>query len=177
MVHVAKEMKRRGLRLPLLIGGATTSKQHTAVKIAPAYEHPTVHVKDASRVVGVVASLLDPERKKVLDDENRVLQEGLRELHRQKVDKPLVPYSSAIRRRVQIEWRPEDIATPAFTGIRTLDDVPLGTLVDYIDWQFFFSAWEMRSVPQCAGPADPDRRGAAADRKGCLRVLACERGR
>src|SRR5690606_15318997 len=86
LVHVAKEMKRRGVGLALLIGGATTSKQHTAVKIAPAYEPPVVHVKDASRVVGVVSALMDEDRKKTFTAENRRQQHDLRELHRQKVE-------------------------------------------------------------------------------------------
>src|SRR5207302_8374681 len=81
MVNVATEMQRRGLDLPLLIGGATTSRQHTAVKIAPAYGAPTVHVLDASRVVKVVSDLLDPDRRTVLDEENRELQERLRAQH------------------------------------------------------------------------------------------------
>src|ERR671936_1355842 len=81
MVGVAREMERRGLDLPLLIGGATTSRQHTAVKIAPEYGQPTVHVLDASRVVGVVSNLLDPVRRTALDEENRVLQDRLREQH------------------------------------------------------------------------------------------------
>src|SRR3712207_856483 len=92
MVHVAQEMERRGMTLPLLIGGATTSKQHTAVKIAPAYSQPTVHVLDASRVVGVMSSLLDGERRATLDHENRELQARLREQHRERERKPLLPY-------------------------------------------------------------------------------------
>src|SRR5213075_1040424 len=91
MVNVAKEMERRELDLPLLIGGATTSKQHTAVRIAPVYSEPPLHVLDASRVVGVVASLLEPRRKHELDAENRELQERLREQYADKERKPLLP--------------------------------------------------------------------------------------
>src|SRR5436853_3735587 len=95
MVNVAKEMERRGLDLPLLIGGATTSKQHTAVRIAPAYSQPTVHVLDASRVVGVVSDLLDGERRLRLDEENRELQERLREQYSERDRKPLLPLEAA----------------------------------------------------------------------------------
>ena len=91
MVDVAAEMERRELAVPLLIGGATTSRQHTAVKIAPAYAHETVHVLDASRVVDVVSGLLDPDRRRALDRENRELQERLREQHAQKLRRPLLP--------------------------------------------------------------------------------------
>ncbi len=145
MVHVAKEMKRRGIDLPLLIGGATTSKQHTAVKIAPAYEDdPVVHVKDASLVVNVVSDLLDDDRKKVFDLQNRELQEGLRQLHREKVEKPLIPYNKAIEKRFAIEWRQEDCPEPAAVGRTVLADVPLAELREFIDWTFFFSAWELK---------------------------------
>ena len=99
MVNVATEMQRRGMNLPLLIGGATTSRQHTAVKIAPAYEQPVVHVIDASRVVGVVSNLLDPGRKETLDAENRVDQDRLRALHAEKEKTPLLPYRKALANR------------------------------------------------------------------------------
>ena len=99
MVDVAREMERRGMDLPLLIGGATTSRQHTAVRIAPAYSQPVVHVLDASRVVRVVSDLLDPERRARLDGENRVDQERLRELHAEKERKPLLPLARARENR------------------------------------------------------------------------------
>jgi len=108
MVNVAKEMERRGLDLPLLIGGATTSRQHTAVRIAPAYGQPTLHVLDASRVVGVVSDLLEPERRSRLDRENRVAQERLRDLHGERERKPLLPLAGAQANRTPIEWRAED---------------------------------------------------------------------
>src|SRR5205823_11398923 len=104
MVNVAKEMQRRGLQLPLLIGGATTSRQHTAVRIAPEYSQPVVHVIDASRVVGVVSDLLDPGRKKELDLRNRKDQERLRKLHEEKERTPLLPYRRAVANRLSIEW-------------------------------------------------------------------------
>jgi 5-methyltetrahydrofolate--homocysteine methyltransferase len=144
MVHVAKEMERTGFSVPLLIGGATTSRQHTAVKVAPQYTHPTVHVLDASRAVGVVAALLDPKQKEKLQRENAVEQERLRAEHSKKRSKPLLALAEARARRDKIEWRPEDLARPAFLGRRYLDEVALADLVQYIDWQFFFTAWELR---------------------------------
>ncbi len=144
MVHVAKEMERQGINLPLLIGGATTSRQHTAVKIAPEFSGSTVHVLDASRAVGVVSSLLDPERRAAFDRENRAEQARLRELHGKKRVRPLVPYPAAQQGRLKIEWRPEDLPRPAFTGIQVLEDFPLDEIARYIDWTFFFIAWELR---------------------------------
>jgi 5-methyltetrahydrofolate--homocysteine methyltransferase len=144
MVHVAKEMEREKFDIPLLIGGATTSRQHTAVKIAPGYHESTVHVLDASRAVNVVASLLDAEQKKAFDERNRKEQDELRALYAQRQSRPLVPYEQALRQRLAIEWRAEDIPTPSFIGRRVLEDVPLADLVPYIDWTFLFHAWELR---------------------------------
>jgi methanogenic corrinoid protein MtbC1 len=143
MVHVAKEMQRRGIELPLLIGGATTSRQHTAVKIAPQYGQPTVHVLDASRAVGVVSSLLDPKKRAELDRGNRDEQERLRAIYGSKEAQALVPYAQALENRAKIDWRAEDVPAPAFTGRRVLE-VELEMLVPYIDWTFFFSAWELK---------------------------------
>ena len=112
MVNVAREMERRGLDLPLLIGGATTSKQHTAVRIAPAYAQPTVYVRDASRVVGVVSDLLDPVRRAALDQENRRDQERLRELHAERDRKPLLPLPARAR-----EPAPRALRRPARAGV------------------------------------------------------------
>jgi 5-methyltetrahydrofolate--homocysteine methyltransferase len=142
MVHVASEMERQGFTMPLLIGGATTSRQHTAVKIAPAFSQPIVHVLDASRAVGVVAGLLDPKRKAELDRNNRAEQAELRELHARKRDKPLLPLATARAKRLEIQWRKEDLPAPAFLGTRRVE-VPLEELVRYIDWTFFFTAWEL----------------------------------
>src|SRR5213080_4780889 len=130
MVNVAKEMERRGLQLPLLIGGATTSKQHTAVKIAPEYSQPTVHVLDASRVVGVVSSLLDDDRRASLDEANRELQERLREQYAEKERKPLLPLAEARGNKEQVPF--DDLKTPPFTGTRAVEP-ELTTLRDYID--------------------------------------------
>src|SRR5581483_6447392 len=104
MVFVAREMERRGMTLPLLIGGATTSRQHTAVKIAPEYGQPVVHVLDASRVVGVVSALLDPARRSALDAENRVAQEQLRVAHAEKQRKPLLPIAEARANRELVDF-------------------------------------------------------------------------
>jgi 5-methyltetrahydrofolate--homocysteine methyltransferase len=141
MVNVAKEMERRGLDLPLLIGGATTSKQHTAVRIAPAYSEPTLHVLDASRVVGVVSSLLDPQRKEVLAEENRELQDRLRDQHAEKERKPLLPLEEARANKERVPF--DDVAQPPSLGT-TVIEPELRTLVPYIDWQFFFHAWELK---------------------------------
>jgi 5-methyltetrahydrofolate--homocysteine methyltransferase len=141
MVHVAKEMDRRGLELPLLIGGATTSRQHTAVRIAPAYGRPTVHVLDASRVVGVVSDLLDPVRSKELDQANRQEQNRLRDAYAEKERRPLLPLRAARANGEQLEF--DELATPAFTGPRVVEP-SLAELRELIDWQFFFHAWELK---------------------------------
>jgi 5-methyltetrahydrofolate--homocysteine methyltransferase len=141
MVNVAREMERRGLDLPLLIGGATTSKQHTAVKIAPEYSQPTVHVLDAARVVGVVSSLLDGERRATLDVENRELQDRLREQHADRDRKPLLPLEAARANRHRVSF--DDLPVPSFTGSRAAN-IEVSELVEYIDWQFFFHAWELK---------------------------------
>ena len=159
MVNVATEMQRRGMNLPLLIGGATTSRQHTAVKIAPAYEQPVVHVIDASRVVGVVSNLLDPGRKETLDAENRVDQDRLRALHAEKEKTPLLPYRKALANRSPIEWRTDDVAPPPFLGAQVVEPA-LTDLRPLIDWTFFFTAWELKGrYPQIL---DHPQQGEAA---------------
>jgi 5-methyltetrahydrofolate--homocysteine methyltransferase len=157
MVGVAKEMERRGLRLPLLIGGATTSKQHTAVRIAPEYSAPTVHVLDASRVVGVVSRLLDPARRDGFDRENRELQEQLREQHAGKGRRPLLTLDAARENRARLAF--DDLPAPPFTGARTVEPA-LSTLREYIDWTFFFHAWELRG--RFPAILDHPRMGATA---------------
>jgi 5-methyltetrahydrofolate--homocysteine methyltransferase len=145
MVHVAREMERQGFKLPLLIGGATTSRAHTAVKIAPHYSEPVVHVLDASRAVPVTTSLLSEEGKPAFVTQLRAAYEALRKAHsapRQKA----VGLETARKRRTPIEWRAEDLPVPAFTGVRVLDNFPLATLRAFIDWTPFFHAWELKGV-------------------------------
>jgi 5-methyltetrahydrofolate--homocysteine methyltransferase len=145
MVHVAREMERQGFKLPLLIGGATTSRAHTAVKIAPHYSEPVVHVLDASRAVPVTTSLLSEDGKADFVARHRADYDAIRKSHaapRQKV----VSIEEARRRRTPIEWRPEDIPVPAFTGARVLDNFPLATLREFIDWTPFFHTWELKGV-------------------------------
>ena len=141
MVNVAREMERRGMDLPLLIGGATTSKQHTAVRIAPEYGPPTVHVLDASRVVGVVSALLDPARRSAFQEENVVLQNRLRQQHAERGRKPLLTLEEARANRHAVPFAALD--TPPFTGPRQVEP-DLAALRRYIDWQFFFHAWEIK---------------------------------
>jgi 5-methyltetrahydrofolate--homocysteine methyltransferase len=144
MVHVAREMQRRGIDKPLLIGGATTSRQHTAVKIAPRFEGSTIHVHDASRAVGVVSNLLDPKRRPAFDAENRAAQERLRFVYGEKRERPLLSYSKARENRLRLHWDAEDAPRPAFLGRRVVDDVTLEEIAGYIDWTFFFTAWELK---------------------------------
>ncbi len=146
MVHVAAEMERREMALPLLIGGATTSRQHTAVKVAPRYHQSTVHVLDASRAAEVVARLLDPARRPNLDRENRADQARLRDLHGRKQGKALLPLETARASRMPMVWRAEDLPVPAFTGLRTEEDFSLAEIARYIDWTFFFLAWELKGA-------------------------------
>jgi 5-methyltetrahydrofolate--homocysteine methyltransferase len=159
MTMVAREMQRQGLTRPLLIGGATTSPQHTAVKIAPEYGGPTVHVLDASRAVGVVAALLDERQRPAFEQQNREAQEAWRARHGLKQAQPLLSYEAARGNRLALAWHAEDLPTPAFLGRREVE-VPLDALVPWIDWTFFFNAWELKGrVPQIfAHPAH----GAAA---------------
>ncbi len=160
MVHVAKEMDRRGMDVPLLIGGATTSKRHTAVKIAPAYRHETIHVIDASRAVPVMGNLMRPESRKALDAKNRAEQQRIVADFEGKQAAPLLTYEEALRRKKHIEWDDSDISVPEFIGNKQLRDFPLSELVPFIDWSPFFHAWEMRgSFP---GLLDDPVRGPAA---------------
>jgi len=145
MVHVAREMERQGFELPLLIGGATTSRAHTAVKIAPHYSNPVVHVLDASRAVPVTTSLLSDDGKAEFVAQHRAEYETLRKLH--SAPRPvLVSLETARSKRTPIEWRAEDLPIPSFTGTRVLDNFPLATLREFIDWTPFFHAWELKGV-------------------------------
>jgi 5-methyltetrahydrofolate--homocysteine methyltransferase len=144
MVQVAAEMQRRQFTVPLLIGGATTSRQHTAVKIAPAYGGPVVYVPDASRVIDVVSSLLSDTKRPAFDAENRSAQAGIRDRHHARGTRPLRPYAEALANRLRVDWSREDIPAPAFTGRRVAADLSIGKLAEFIDWTFFFSAWGLK---------------------------------
>jgi 5-methyltetrahydrofolate--homocysteine methyltransferase len=145
MIHVAREMERQGFKLPLLIGGATTSRRHTAVKIAPHYSEPVVHVLDASRAVPVTTSLLSDEGKPAFVAQHRAEYEALRRAHAAP-PQLAVPIETARARRTPIAWRAEDIPVPAFTGVRVLDNFPLVTLRSFIDWSPLFHAWGLKGV-------------------------------
>jgi 5-methyltetrahydrofolate--homocysteine methyltransferase len=160
MVHVAKEMKRRHLSMPLLIGGATTSRQHTAVKIAPEYDAPTVHVLDASRAVGTVSALVDPKRREAYWSDAKKDQEQLRSLYAKKRSRPLLAYPVANERRPTLPFGPEEIREPTVRGRAILTDIPLAEIVPYIDWTFFFTAWEL--VGRFPAILKDERHGAAA---------------
>src|SRR5262249_31775529 len=120
------------------------SSKHTAVKIAPCYKGPVVHVKDASRCVGVVDRLIRPEARPEIDRENRVAQEKEREAFRKRQSRKLVPYEEAVAREVAIDWAKTEISKPQFLGTKTLSDFPLDRIVPYIDWSPFFMAWELK---------------------------------
>jgi 5-methyltetrahydrofolate--homocysteine methyltransferase len=144
MVHVAREMERQEFKLPLLIGGATTSRAHTAIKIAPHYSQPVVHVLDASRAVPVTTSLLSEGRDEFIA-RHRAEYEVVRKSYASPRQQ-LVPIEAARTRRTQIEWREEDLPAPSFTGVRVLDDFSLATLRKFIDWSPFFHTWELKGV-------------------------------
>ncbi|MCC6455946.1 MAG: methionine synthase [Caldilineaceae bacterium] len=147
MVHVAKEMTRLGFDKPLLVGGATTSRIHSAVKIDPAYAGPVVHVQDASRSVGVVEKLVNPETRAEFTAGIKAEYAKLREHHRgNQAGRNLVDLATARARRFQSDWPQVDIVRPKELGIHVYDEVPLGTLAEKIDWGPFFHAWEMRGA-------------------------------
>ena len=145
MVHVAREMERQGFNVPLLIGGATTSRAHTAIKIAPHYKQPVVHVTDASRAVPVTTSLLSEDGHALFVEQHRAEYEAIRKAHAAP-KQAMTPIGIARARRTPIEWKAEDIATPGFTGLRVVDDVSLATLREYIDWSPFFHTWGLRGL-------------------------------
>jgi len=145
MVHVAREMERQGFKLPLLIGGATTSRAHTAVKIAPHYSEPVVHILDASRAVPVTISLLSDDGKAAFVAHHRAEYEALRKAHsapRQLV----VPLADARARRTPIKWCADDLPKPEFTGVRVLENFPLATLREFIDWSPLFHTWGLKGI-------------------------------
>jgi len=159
MVHVAREMERQHFKLPLLIGGATTSRAHTAVKIAPNYSEPVVHIVDASRAVPVTTSLLSDENRAGFIAQHRAEYESVRKAHAAPQVKTIT-LAEARRRRTPIEWKAEDISQPEFTGVRVLEDFPLERLREFIDWSPFFHTWELKGVyPRIL---DDERQGAQA---------------
>jgi 5-methyltetrahydrofolate--homocysteine methyltransferase len=145
MVHVAREMERQEFKVPLLIGGATTSRAHTAIRIAPHYSEPVVHVLDASRAVPVTTSLLSDENKAEFVTKLRVDYAAVRKAYAAP-KQPMVSLAKARERRTPIAWRAEDIAIPAFTGVRVLDNSSLAELREYIDWSPLFHAWELKGI-------------------------------
>jgi 5-methyltetrahydrofolate--homocysteine methyltransferase len=145
MAHVAREMERLGFKVPLLIGGATTSRAHTAVKIAPFYSEPVVHVLDASRAVPVTTRLLSEGKKAAFVLQHRAEYDQLRRLHGAAKHK-LLSIESARANALSFEWRRDDIPAPEFTGVRVIDDLPLAMLRDYIDWTPLFHTWELSGV-------------------------------
>ena len=144
MVHVAKEMQRRGLTIPLIVGGATTSEKHTAVKIAPQFEQTVVHVGDASLSVPVMESLLDADKKLEFDAKNRAAQQRDREMFAKRQQKKLASYEQAVAHRFQTDWKTVEISRPSFTGTKLLRDFPLEKIIPYIDWSPLFLTWELR---------------------------------
>jgi 5-methyltetrahydrofolate--homocysteine methyltransferase len=145
MVHVAREMERQGFTLPLLIGGATTTRTHTAIKIAPHYSQPVVHILDASRAVPVTTSLLSEDGKEAFTEKHRAEYEELRRKHAAP-KQSVVTIEAARARRTPIVWRAEDLAVPEFTGMRLLENFPLATLREFIDWSPFFHTWGMKGI-------------------------------
>ncbi len=145
MVHVASEMERQGYTIPLLIGGATTSRAHTALRIEPAYSGPVVHVQDASRAVGVARALLDPARREEYAAKIRAEYEEIRrERGERRSAERRLALADARANRLRLDWTAEAPPRPSFLGVRTFPDYPLAELVERIDWGPFFTTWELR---------------------------------
>lgn len=143
MVHVAREMKRQEFDVPLLIGGATTSKVHAAVKIEPEYDHSVIHVKDASKSVPVVSELLSERKMDFIKDIEEDYQKTRIKYEASRIDKKYILFSEASKNKVHLEFSEETIIKPSFTGIKVFEDYPLQELRKYIDWTFFFHAWRI----------------------------------
>jgi len=141
---VASEMQRQGFSIPLLIGGATTSRAHTAVKVDKKYEHPVIWVKDASRSVPIAATLLSDERRPALLAEVEADYDALRERHAAKHDRPLITIEQARANAPEIAWEGYEPPAPTFQGVRVFKEYDLAELREFIDWQPFFNAWEMK---------------------------------
>jgi len=144
MVQVASEMKRRGLNVPLLIGGATTSRRHTSVKIAPRYDGLTIHVLDASRAPRVASELMDEDANAALAQTNLAFQQRDREVFAARRDKPLLTYPKAMANAPSFDWGEYTPPKPSFTGRRVLDSIPLEKVTEFIDWTPFFTTWELK---------------------------------
>jgi 5-methyltetrahydrofolate--homocysteine methyltransferase len=143
MVHVASEMKRRGLKQPLLIGGATTSRMHTALKIAEQYDNGVIHVLDASRSVSVAGSLLNRNKQELLENIKTEYIKLREEFANKKNSKELLSYEKAVANKFKIDWNTTKFTAPTFTGYKRIENIDIETLIDYIDWTPFFIAWEM----------------------------------
>lgn len=143
MSHVAREMKSRGMQLPLLIGGATTSRQHTAVRIATECDHPVIHVKDASRVAAVASNVIDSGKSAGFLEENRIIQESLRKRNEEITGKSIIPLHKVRERRIRFDWSEVDIPEPPFVGRAVAEEIPLNDLKEFIDWTFFFTSWDI----------------------------------
>ena len=163
MVHIDKEMHRRGMTIPLMIGGATTSRMHTAVKIAPEYGEGVIHVLDASRSVTVAGALLNKEQKKTFLEELEKSYAQLKtDFDSKRTTKQSLPYQDALKNKVAIDWNNFSVTKPSFTGNKAIEIADLSVLVDYIDWKPFFIAWELH----CNFPAilTDEKVGAVANK-------------
>jgi len=145
MIYNAKEMQRRGFKTPLLIGGATTSKAHTAIKIAPHYEGPIVHVPDASLVVGVCSQLLSESSSEYIAT-NQQSQEAIRRTHGKSSDQDYISFSEANKNRFDYEFSSDDIALPQSFGVHKEDDVNIDELTEFVDWSPLFWTWELKGL-------------------------------
>ena len=156
MTHIAKELQRLGFTKPVMIGGATTSKAHTAVKIDPHYDHPIVWVKDASRAVGVAQSLISPElRGKFVSDLNADYDRVREDFASRQRDTQWLTLEQARANKIQIDWENYQSTTPTFTGTKVFEDYPLAEIAPYIDWTPFFHSWELRgSYPKIFDDAE-----------------------
>jgi len=146
MVDIAKEMKRQEFDTPLLIGGATTSPKHTAIKIAPEYNEPIIRVRDASRVSNVIGDLLNKDKKRSFVEKNKKKQKKLRLNYETNIDTKILSNKEAYDNRLSIDWENEEIAVPSFTGRKHIINFPIEEIRKYIDWTFFFKAWQMRGT-------------------------------
>ncbi len=146
MVYIAKEMKRQEFDKPLLIGGATTSPKHTAIKIAPEYNQPIIRVRDASRVSNVIGDLLNKDKKVQFVEKNKKKQEKLRLNYKKNTGSSVLTSEEAYENRLKLNWENEEIAIPSFTGRKHITNFPIKKIRNYIDWTFFFKAWQMRGT-------------------------------